>query len=437
MKNLFSLFLALLFVSTASYAQVSPDKAIKKADKAISSFYQDEVKNAAKLTEAMDLIKLAVNDPEQSLKSKTWLIKAKLYKALISKQVKANILNPSSGFSDPEAALGFLNGITKAISTAQKGSEKSAALKMILEGFADLNNFSFALFQSKNYGAAFKTFDTMVRLIDLIKANDGKMPIDNEKDINNLKYMAGISAMQTNDFEATEKYFVPLMESGYDEANIYTSLYQIYAQTDKDKAAAVLQKGREKYPDNSALLFSEINYYLAQGKMDILVEKLELAKKAEPNNPSIYLTLGQVYENIYQTARKDGDMAKADQYFDLAKTEYENATQVDSKYASAYYSIGALYYNKAVEYNKQMNDLPLSAQKEYDALEKKSNDLFGMSLPYFKNAEAVDPNDQNTLIALKEIFARQNAFDLSNEMKNRLNTVLDGGKNESSYFSIK
>ncbi len=437
MNKILSFALAVFAFSGVLSAQVAPDKAVKKADKAISAFYQDEVNNASKLIEAMELLDIATADAEQAAKSKTWLVKSKLFKALIGSQVKANLLNPEAGFSKPAAALGFLDGVLKAIETAKKGSEKSSALKMILEGFPDLNNFSFALFKAGDYQSAYKTFDAMIKLLDVVKSNNGKMPIQNKEDIYNLKYMAGLSAMQNKDFDATEAYIAPLMDSDYDEPNVFNILYQVYADKDKEKAAMVLEKGRKKYPDNASLLFSEINFYLAQGKMDILVDKLEAAKEKEPNNTSIYLTLGQVYENLYQKALEANNSEDADKYFDLAKAEYDNASKIDKNYASAYYSIGALYYNKAVEVTKKMNDLPLSAQKEYDALETKSNELFAMALPYFKNAEAVDPNDQNTLIALKEIFARQNDFDMSNEMKRRLDVILDGGKNEDSYFSIK
>jgi hypothetical protein len=61
--------------------------------------------------------------------------------------------------------------------------------------------------------------------------------------------------------------------------------------------------------------------------------------------------------------------------------------------------------------------------------------LFKTALPYFKIAEKLNPNDTNTLIALKEIFARDNDFEKSGEFKKRLETVQGGGKNESSYFN--
>ena len=61
-------------------------------------------------------------------------------------------------------------------------------------------------------------------------------------------------------------------------------------------------------------------------------------------------------------------------------------------------------------------------------------ELFSEALPYFKKVEKLDPNDRNTLIALKEIFARNNDFDTSNEFKMRLEKIEAGETIEKSYF---
>ena len=45
-----------------------------------------------------------------------------------------------------------------------------------------------------------------------------------------------------------------------------------------------------------------------------------------------------------------------------------------------------------------------------------------------------DPNDVNTLIALKEMYARQDKYDVSDEFKKRLETIQAGDKVDGSYF---
>ena len=46
--------------------------------------------------------------------------------------------------------------------------------------------------------------------------------------------------------------------------------------------------------------------------------------------------------------------------------------------------------------------------------------IFDQALPYLEKAEKIDPSDKNTIIALKEIYARKGNFEKSNLYKARL-----------------
>ena len=48
---------------------------------------------------------------------------------------------------------------------------------------------------------------------------------------------------------------------------------------------------------------------------------------------------------------------------------------------------------------------------------------FKQALPYFISAEQLDPKDQNTMIALKEIYARSGELNKSTEDKNKLEAL--------------
>ena len=48
---------------------------------------------------------------------------------------------------------------------------------------------------------------------------------------------------------------------------------------------------------------------------------------------------------------------------------------------------------------------------------------FDKALPYFEQAEKIEPKDKNTLIALKEIFAKKSQFDKSNAYKTKLESL--------------
>ena len=85
---------------------------------------------------------------------------------------------------------------------------------------------------------------------------------------------------------------------------------------------------------------------------------------------------------------------------------------------------------------QEIGKLPLTKEndRKYAEKEKEVNAMFERALPYFQKAESINPNDQNTLIALKEIFARKNDLEKSSDFKKRLETVQGGGKNPTSYF---
>ena len=48
-----------------------------------------------------------------------------------------------------------------------------------------------------------------------------------------------------------------------------------------------------------------------------------------------------------------------------------------------------------------------------------------------------DPNDLNTLIALKEMYARNSEYEISGEFKTRIEKVQNKEKIEKSYFKEK
>ena len=186
------------------------------------------------------------------------------------------------------------------------------------------------------------------------------------------------------------------------------------------------------------LLFTEINFYLAEGRLPELTEKLEIAIEKEPNNVSLYATAGSVYERLHNLEKEQGNMDKANEYFDLAKQNYEMGLTKDANNASLIYSTGALYYNRAAAMTQELiklgDDYSKEGQKKYETMKEKVDAEFALALPYFQKAEMADPNDANTVIALKEMYARMDQFEVSNEFKTRFETINAGGEVKGSYF---
>ncbi len=446
MKKLFWSLLTLFFLAANATAQAptDPEKALKTASRAYDSYNIDPQSNAAKLEEAKTNIDFAATQDLTKGLTKTQTLRGNIYVALCDKDqanfTAANIKKMSYKSQYPDAALEAYQSFKKGLASAQKKWEKGDAIKGLQETSNHLRNMGADKYGNKDLKTAYEAFSAVVDIQNVLKSNGEKETLSAD-DKNKYLFYAAICATSLGMKAEARPLLQKLYDEKYPDAAIYESLYKIKYDEDKVAALSILEEGRKKFPDESSLLFTEINHYLKDNKLDILTDKLKLAIAKEPNNVPLYLTLGNVYDNLYQTALAKPDEAKAKEYFDLALEYYNQAQTRDPKYVDAIYSIGALYYNKAAlrtkELQKLSDDYSSAGQKKYDALNEEVKALFNQALPYFKKAESLNANDRNTLIALKEIFAKTNDLEKSKEFKIRLEKVdnkEDKEKNTSSYF---
>ncbi|MCB0567182.1 MAG: hypothetical protein KDD01_22680 [Phaeodactylibacter sp.] len=439
MKKLILGLLAVLLITTA-YAQ-DGKKALKEANKAFGAYNIDPTGNKAKLTEAVEQIDLALEDAEIAKDPTAWDTKGKIYNEITNQIVAIRQLGIGSMDELPkvehparEAAKAFM----KAYELAEKKWQTKDALKGFQLAQGNLSNMGIFLYEDQDYDGAFQDFKMVVDLHEKLTKEGEKSALDEKEDYNNQLYITGLAALNAGEPEAASGYFQKLYEMKYDKAAIYEALYKIKADDDVEAAYKYLEEGRKLFPDDVSLLFAEINHFLRINKLNELIEKLELAIAKEPDNVSLYSTMGNVYDNLYQKEAQGGDAERSKEYFDKALSYYNQAIEKDPTYSDAVYSIGALYYNKAaamtLELNKLAEDYSKEGLKKYESLKEQIFAEFDKALPHFQKAEALNPNDMNTLIALKEIYARKDDLEKSNEFKERLDKVQAGEKIESSYF---
>jgi tetratricopeptide (TPR) repeat protein len=396
MKKLLLSLLALFVFANLLSAQEDPEKALSKAGRALGSYNLDPSSNGDKLKEATDMIEIATNADATNNKVKTWQTRGEVYNAVADKDIAALALNQDAKIENPDAPVKAAESFLKALTLAQK------------------------------------KFDTKLR-------ENGEDPVIPDTDMNNHKYVLAFCAKAANQNERANQLFKELYEAKVDEPGVYAQYFNMLYAAKDPNAIKVLEEGRAKFPDDTEILFAEINYYIQSQQYEILEKKLQEAIAKEPNNPSIYTAMGNVYMNLSsQEFAKDRKSAQGQKYFDQSLNYFKQAVDLDPKQFDAVYSIGSLYFNKAVEMIKYAGTLGMTKaeQTEYDTVIKDANKLMETALPYFQKTEAIDANDTNTLIALSEIYARMNDFEKSNEFKKRLQTVKDGQKNPSSYFKM-
>jgi tetratricopeptide (TPR) repeat protein len=437
-KVLFSLLALLLAIGYAS-AQEDGLKLAKNAGKALTSYNIDPSGNAAKLGEAKEKIEQALKTPEAQALGSAWMTKGDVYNTLLQKDLARRMIDPKAPLTGDNDALTAFDAYKKAYELSVKKYEKVDAVKGITEVQPYLINIGVTKYEAKEFDKAFLSFKASVESHDILKENAQKSFLDDPKQLEDQVYFTGLIASLANRCADAVFFYERLYKSGTTNPAVYEGLYNCKIQlADEAGAAVVLEEGRKKFPEDPALLFAEINAYLKAGKLTELTNRLEQAIKQEPDNVGLYVTLGNVYDNLYQGALKDKNSAKSNEYFEMAKSNYSKALVKNPDYLDANYSLGALYFNKAAIRTQEMNALPedfsSAGLKKMEVIKNEVIALFDLALPYFQKAESIDPNDLNTLIALNEIYARKDDEVLSPEIKKRLDIVKGGGKNTGSYF---
>ncbi|HHS95494.1 MAG TPA: hypothetical protein ENJ45_02810 [Phaeodactylibacter sp.] len=443
-KILFSLFALFLFAGN-SYAQDAAS-AYKSANKAYKNWLTetDNDKKKELLNKAFDNISIATQDAtafEGKALSKMWLLAGQIYNEVANQGVIAKSLDSSQKMAHPDAALLAFDALKQGVKTAAKKYFKSDALDYLRTTSSHLSNTGLLSFKDGDYEAAYNNYKAVSELHDLFKQHGKKPVLEDNNLLNDHIYMKSLSALQAKKPEEAEAGFLKLKNSNYDDPAVYNALVTIYMdRKDNEKAEALLSEGRQKYPQDNSLMVTELNHYLSNGRFDELVGKLQAAIEKDPENVSYYSALGNTYDNLFQREMEAKNLTKADEYFHKAMEYYNKALEKDPNYFFATYNIGVLYVNKAnllIEELKVLEDKGDYSKKALAAMEQKKtaiNTEFEKSLPYFQKAEALNPNDINTLSALKEIYARKEDFELSKEFGKRMKVVEGGGKNEDSFF---
>lgn len=427
MKKIFLVFIGIMLINYVSFAQ-DAEKDMKKAARYLSSYNLDPAANPGKLQESYQLITNALNDTLVSGTSRGWILKGKILNELAADDIKKKLIDPKYVLAMPNAAIDAKVALEKGIELSLKKHEAKEAITALTDTENHLNNIGIYAFQEKDYKAAFANFSAAAKIFEIFKSNgEEKTSRLFDPAIRNEHFFyTGIAGFYGDNKQDAAPYFEELFKNGSNEPFVYEALFNIYEE-DEQKSLVYLNKGRELFPNNTGLLFAEINHYVKKGEMEKMISKLENALELEPDNVSIYTTLGSVYDQLCTKASEADEKEKAKEYFDKSLTYFNQALKLDPNYFDAIYSIGALYYNSAAnmtkELNKFANDYSKEGTKKYNEIKTTMDALFDQALPFFQKAESLNANDPGVLQALSEIYARKNVLDKAQQYKERLDAL--------------
>jgi tetratricopeptide (TPR) repeat protein len=437
--------LALVLVAVSVQAQHADANA---AAKALTAYNLDPSASKEKLKEAVAAI---LPDPtgEDEADPKFYILKGEILNTLAS-QIVAVKQTGLGSLEDLPQVDGVAFKAFRALSTAV---EKHAgainppnylqdALKGIQESQGLLFTFGIYAFEAQDYRSAYLNFSSTLACHEILEKEGQKSSLDDAYAMKDQKFITGLAALSNNMAEAAKPLFEDLYQANYDNAVVYEALYTInanYGDADMEGAYRYLKAGREKYPEEASLLFAEINHFLKLNRLDELTDKLKMAINSEPDNLPLYITLGGVYDNLYQREFAAGNSDKASNYFEQAFNYYDQALKKNPNNFDALFSIGSLYYNLAAimtsELTEMSDDFSRAGIEKYKAREAEVFAAFDKALPYFQKAERLNPNDINTLIALKGIYARKNKPETSNALEQRLENLRNGRINVTTFFN--
>ncbi len=423
MKKILFLFL----IACTGFSMQAQDavKDIKKAARLLGTYNLDPAGSADKLAEAVALSNSSIKDAEVAADPSSWQTYGEVFMTLVNSDVTALVLNAQYKVKDPFAAGKAYTGFSKAAELATKSYQTKDAMKALSAGIQNIYYMGSSLYQSGNYEAAYEAFHATHEGYSLLVKNEESSNFDPAEHDKTLYYSA-VCAQQAGKMDIAIDIYKQLVEKGIAEPGVYEALINYYRESDPERSAQYMSAAREKFPNDQALLYAEINYLLEKGELTSLIDNLNQALEMDPDNVSIYVTIGQIYDKMYQE-RTATDTAAANENFKLAMSYYKQALEKDPKSFDAIYSIGALWYNKAAAYSVELNaladDYTPAGTKKYDAKKAQMDAAFVDALPFFKQAEMIDGKDVNTLIALKEIYARRNELDLVKEYQAKLDAI--------------
>jgi len=445
MKKTFLFLLAfLVFGSGAVMAQDAKaiKKVLKKSTKALKKYKSDNT-NTAKLDEALSLLDEAMKmDAAESL-PEVWMAKGDIYQAQAEMDINARnnlmkndviaqtttadayvIQNPEAA---PKAYAAYLTAL-------EKSEKKGKVIKLLEKNVAYMNDIAFLLYaNNKDFSNAYECFNAVVNGSKLIQDNGGKPLLDTPEKIDELSYNAAFLAKEVGKADESLKIYEKMYNSGSKKLEVYSELFTAYSEKDEAKAMKILGEGRELEEAAAAiavekgekpstpLLFAEINYYLEKGDFKTLEGKLSNAMKKEPNNVSLRFVMANVYNNFYKEAT---DEKVAEENFAKAIDYYNQTLDLDGENFAALYNLGELYYNKAAKLIKKYSELPVGASsRENESLKSQYLGAFDEALPFFLKADDINSSDHNTILALKEIYAKKDDFEKSKLYKDRLEAL--------------
>ncbi len=384
------LIATLLSIVTLSYGQKKPK---------INAAYKALTEN--KLDEAKSIIDRAANFEKIKDNGKTWYYRGLIYASIDT------TTNPAYQTLANDAVAEAMTSFAKADELAkgnsgyfvQPPSGLPVTMSMQIQGWYDYYwNSGAQAYNDANLDKAVSDFT--------------KCSMIKPQDTTAYKY-AGQAAQRNEDFKTAAKNYEKLINDlDYHDEDLYSSLFYIKNNVEKDKEAAlaVIRKAKKHFPENTSFPKSEIDLLMSMDKMDEAKANLETEIKADPDNAQLYALLGNMQENLDQK--------------DKAVESYKMGISKDADNLICNYNLGILYYNDGAAIIKEVNNMDMKTyQRMADTRRKDAVVEFEKALPYFEKVHQLQPKEKQVLNVLETIYANTKNDSKLKEIREKLAAI--------------
>ena len=252
-----------------------------------------------------------------------------------------------------------------------------------------------------NQGALAYESQDYVKAIDCYINAYETMAIIGQKDNEALMVAAQIAVMANENNKAIE-LCTTLLNDGFETPQVYQ--YMAIAQgalENNDAMVEYLQKGREKFPEDEALINEQINAYLKLKREGEIIDQIREMAEKNTENSVYYFILGTIYGN------PESELYNVEEALNC----YNKVIEINPNDENAYINIAGIYIDKSNALKHEADELPLNETKKYDAMMAQIDEVRKQALPYVEKAHEMLPEDEAIKQILKSLYVNLKMMD--------------------------
>lgn len=398
------LLVSFIFCS-AGLAAVAQRAKVNSADEALKN---------NDLAKAKTDIQAALENEKTKNDAKTWYVKGKILEAEATKDKSST------------EALEAFEAYKKALEINPKLPE--ALLEMnqrMFNLYATVGNAGYGNLNDQKWDSAYSHFKEAFTIADFYNGKNlgGTIPTDTA-----MTFYTGYAASQSKQTDDAIKYLRKAADLQFKtEPALYVILAQAYEEKgDNANWLKAIEEGKASFPKDKRFNDMEMLYYSKTGKNAELLTIMEKKIAENPSDFATQLEYGIRVDNMANPPAEEGKPATKpanyDELIGKAENAYKKAIELKADDPTANFQLGAMYFNRAVGFNKELNDMDSKQQNSPKAkeLQAKVQSLMDQSLPFFEKADVnftakaatLDASDKQTyqscLYALQKIYAIKN-----------------------------